>query len=105
MQTQTATESSKIRMVLVVAYVYGRRSEAQTFLETHAMPADVASTLYNVVGDADGDLEFTMKGLKELLSGRSGYAAAVTPRAAAKLLLGAEEVNFPTAYGSLHRCH
>ena len=68
------------------------------------MPSDVASTLYNVVGDADGDLEFTMKGLKELLSGRSGYAAAATARAAAKLLLGAEEVNRPTAFGSLQWC-
>ncbi len=82
-------------MVLAVAYINGRRSEAQTFLGTHAMPADIASTLYSVIGDSDGDLQFSIKGLKELFTRRSGYAASATVRAAAKLLLDAEEVGLP----------
>lgn len=74
-------------MVLLVAFVYGRRSESQTFLQTHAMPPDLGSVLYIAMADADADLAMALKALNELLAGRAGYPASAIARAAAKLLI------------------
>lgn len=37
--SSNATEVSKLRMVMVVGLIYGRRSESQTFLQVSTMMA------------------------------------------------------------------